>query len=137
MARSISEPVTISDFIPLEQGARHACDFCISGRAGVLNLRTKAAMCMGCIEKFLKQGGPVGKDLREIEPTDENYFSVDVIPAIHVFLVSGKTFTFKNVSALVENETGLEITYVSMKDSTQKRAHFPWGHGAAGYSRIL
>lgn len=103
----------------------------------MLNLRTKAAMCMGCIEKFLKQGGPVGKDLREIEMSEEDELCADVIPVIHVFLVSGKTFTFKNVSALVENETGLEIAYVSMKDGSRKRAHFPWGHGAAGYSRVL
>lgn len=74
---------------------------------------------------------------KPVNPEDELLMDQEVIPVIHVFLVSGKTFTFKRVIDLVENETGLTFTYASMKDGSAKEAHFPWGHGIVGYSRRL
>lgn len=40
------------------------------------------------------------------------------------FLVSGKTFTFKNASIIHDNETVWMIEYVAMSDGHSKRATF-------------
>ena len=43
---------------------------------------------------------------------------------IHIFLESGRTFTFKKVSDIVDNESVLAFDYVAMSDGNSKRASF-------------
>lgn len=50
-----------------------------------------------------------------------------------IFLVSGKTFTFKDVTILQNNETVLVFKYAAMSDGLSKTATFSKAH-VAGYS---
>lgn len=41
-----------------------------------------------------------------------------------IFCESGRTFTFKNVNILHDNETGLTFDYIAMSDGQVKQATF-------------
>lgn len=41
-----------------------------------------------------------------------------------IFLATGKTFTFRNVEEVIENETGLTFGYRAMSDGEQKTVTF-------------
>jgi len=42
-----------------------------------------------------------------------------------IFLPTGKTYTFKNVTIITDNETMLVFRYAAMSDGLQKTATFP------------
>lgn len=44
---------------------------------------------------------------------------------ICIFTNQGKTFTFKNIELLVDNETMLVFSYRTMSDGLEKQATFP------------
>jgi len=50
-----------------------------------------------------------------------------------IFTRQGKTFTFKNVEVVCDNETILQFTYTAMSDGKVKTATFPKG-GVCGWS---
>lgn len=50
-----------------------------------------------------------------------------------IFLVSGSTFTFKNVSLILDNETVLSFNYTAMSDGRTKSVVF-FKSGIAGHS---
>ena len=50
-----------------------------------------------------------------------------------IFLSSGKTFTFRGVSHVVENETGLRFNYTAMSDEQEKSVVF-YRPGIVGHS---
>ena len=52
---------------------------------------------------------------------------------LHLFLVSGKTFTFNNIEFVFENESQLVINYESGSDGTIKEAKF-WKDNMVGIS---
>ena len=41
-----------------------------------------------------------------------------------IFLMSGRTFTFRDVNNVVENETSLTFSYIAMSDDKQKAVTF-------------
>ncbi len=41
-----------------------------------------------------------------------------------IFLCTGRTFTFRNVTEVVENETSLTFQYTAMSDERQKKVRF-------------
>lgn len=43
---------------------------------------------------------------------------------LHIFTSDGKTFTFKNVTVLVDNESVLLFEYYSVSDGAKKRGNF-------------
>lgn len=51
-----------------------------------------------------------------------------------IFLVSGHTFTFRNVRNVVDNETTMSFEYVAMSDGKVKKATFFKYAGAVGHS---
>lgn len=58
----------------------------------------------------------------------------DVIPSLCIFLVSGRTFTFRSVTIEHDNESAITFTYEAMSDGRRKRATFIKLH-VAGVSR--
>lgn len=44
---------------------------------------------------------------------------------ICIFTQSGRTYTFKNVEMLCENETVIQFSYKAMSDGKEKIATFP------------
>ena len=55
------------------------------------------------------------------------------IESICIFLNSGRTFTFRNIVILCDNESMLSFSYVAMSDGGSKRAMFP-KRGIAGWT---
>ncbi len=53
-----------------------------------------------------------------------------------IFLCSGRTFTFRDVSNVVENETTLKFLYTAMSDGKRKSATF-YRPEMAGHSNYL
>ena len=51
------------------------------------------------------------------------------------FLHSGKTFTFKGVTDLTENQTVIEFTYRAMSDANEKEGKF-YVANIAGWSKF-
>lgn len=57
---------------------------------------------------------------------------------IVIFLVSGRTYTFRDVSSVVDNENCIAFRYRAMSDGKMKRATFYKHNGAvAGVSRFV
>ena len=50
-----------------------------------------------------------------------------------IFLITGKTFTFRNVSGVIENETSLSFNYWAMSDGKFKKVSF-YRPGIVGHS---
>ena len=55
---------------------------------------------------------------------------------LHIFLIGGRTYTFKGVAILVDNETVLIFTYTAMSDGRTKKATF-YKDKIAGTSRLI
>ena len=53
-----------------------------------------------------------------------------------IFLCSGRTFTFRNVSDIIENETSLTFTYTAMSDGKPKSVVF-YRPEMAGHSSYI
>lgn len=43
---------------------------------------------------------------------------------LHIFLETGRTYTFRNAKIIQDNETALVFEYKAMSDGRQKRATF-------------
>ncbi len=56
------------------------------------------------------------------------------IYTVHIFTVHGKTFTFKDVTNILVNESAITFDYVAMSDEREKKATF-FVANLAGYSR--
>ena len=50
-----------------------------------------------------------------------------------IFTPNGKTFTFKNVKIICDNESTLQFEYLAMSDERSKLATFP-KHNLCGWS---
>ena len=55
-----------------------------------------------------------------------------------IFLVSGKTYTFKNCQDIVDNENCISFRYTAMSDGKTKKATFyKYNRSVAGVSRYF
>jgi len=48
-----------------------------------------------------------------------------IYTSICIFTPTGRTYTFKNVTIVCDNETMLQFTYLAMSDGKIKTASFP------------
>lgn len=48
----------------------------------------------------------------------------DPLKSLCIFLPTGRTFTFKNVTIVHNNETGLRFEYTAMSNGETKEANF-------------
>jgi len=59
-----------------------------------------------------------------------------MIELLHIFLNSGKTFTFRNIKLVTDNESVLVFEYSAISDGKTKQAIFA-KNGIAGWSRTI
>jgi len=55
---------------------------------------------------------------------------VEKYQSVCFFLVSGRTYTFRNAAVLSDNETAITISYTAMSDGQDKMATFYKQHVA-------
>jgi len=62
---------------------------------------------------------------------------IAAIENLCIFLVSGRTYTFKNVAHIVDNENCISFSYTAMSDGKRKCATFCKYNGSvAGVARF-
>ncbi len=57
------------------------------------------------------------------------------LKSVCFFLISGKTFTFRDVEIVHDNESSITIVYRAMSDGNFKEATFDKANGVVGVSR--